>query len=81
MQRWLFEGESMLSIAVSYDAGVRSIDKRVGHARERWPDLPWSERTANRSLSPTKEWVEMRDGRVGEQETAGSIVKARRGWR
>lgn len=81
VQRWLFEGETMLAIAVSYDIEVRSINARIQRAREMWPDLPWTERKPNRTIGPTKEWIEMRDGKAGEQGTAGSIIRATRRYR
>lgn len=76
VQRWLFEGEAMLSIASSYDVDTRSIDLRIAKARQLWPDLPWAERKPRRSISPTAEWLRMVDGKRGEREVAGSIIRA-----
>lgn len=78
VQRWLFEGESMLSIATSYDVEQGSINKRIAQARLMWPGLPWSERKPSKRIGPTEEWRRMMDGKKGERETAGSIVQGRR---
>jgi len=75
--RWL-AGESILTLATSYDMSRESIRKRLLKAHETMPDLPWDGRPSFRGGSPTSVYVRMRDGRGGVSiPKTGSIVKGR----
>ena len=73
-RRWL-AGESILSIASHFQMDTGPINSRLKKARLLFPDLPWDEPRQVRKISPTAEYVEMKDGVPRKRDVAGSFIR------
>lgn len=76
-RRWL-GGESYLSIASDLGVSESIIKRRIKVAKATMPDLPWENRKRTRKSGPTREFVQMNDGKAGERPVAGSVIRRRR---
>lgn len=78
---WLREGQSMLAISLQYNTSLATVRRRLATAREDHPELPWEERKLQQSQayrSSNQEYVQMNDGKAGQPELRGSVIRGRR---
>lgn len=77
-RRWI-AGETIEDIALSYEAALNTVKRRLTAARHEFPGLARDSRVVRRDHGAVKRYTQMTDGQGGESVLrAGSVVRSRK---